>query len=79
MRPTPRPEVYDAYWYLAAERPSLRSLAGAAAKRIPSFALAIFTALLLIWAGYRFSFGKAGGILLPAPQLFTDPGSTNRP
>lgn len=53
-------------WYLAAERPSPGSLAGAAARRIPSLALAVFTAVAIVWAGYRFSYG--GG--LPAPQLF---------
>jgi hypothetical protein len=32
---------------------------------MPSLGLAVLVACLLIWAGYRFSFGK-----VPAPELF---------
>jgi len=40
--------------------------------RLPSFALAILTGALVIWIGYRFSFGKVSfaSIPLPAPELF---------
>ena len=52
-------------WYYVTERPKAGWLAGAARKRIPSFGLAALVAGLLVWAGYRFSFGK-----VPAPELF---------
>jgi hypothetical protein len=36
------------------------------------FAIAIVTGILVVWAGYRFSFGPSGfgNLKLPAPQLF---------
>jgi hypothetical protein len=52
-------------WYYAAERPKTASLGNAARARVPTFLLAVVTACLLIWAGYRFSFDR-----LPAPELF---------
>jgi hypothetical protein len=53
-------------WYLFSERPKIAWLARAVKERLPSFGLAVLVACLLIWAGYRFSFG--GG--LPAPELY---------
>lgn len=60
-------------WYFAAERPRLSVLASAVKERIPSFLLAVLVASLLIWAGYRFSFGNAGfaNLRLPAPELYS--------
>jgi 4-amino-4-deoxy-L-arabinose transferase-like glycosyltransferase len=54
-------------WYLFSERPKMAWLARAVRGRLPSFGLAVLVACLLIWAGYRFSFG--GG--LPAPELYS--------
>jgi hypothetical protein len=59
-------------WYFATERPKLRWLLSAARKRIPSLGLAVLAACLLMWAGYRFSFGKVdfANLRLPAPELY---------
>jgi hypothetical protein len=55
-------------WYAWTARPQF----GAIARRLAKpFGIALLAGFLLVWAGYRFSVGKAGGILLPAPQLFT--------
>ena len=52
--------------YFCAERHRIRSDAGAGRKtRIPSLAVAVAVACMVIWAGYRFSFHK-----VPAPELF---------
>jgi len=53
------------------ERPRLSDLVAAARRALPSFGLAVFTACVLIWAIYRFSFGPTSfGIRLPAPELY---------
>ena len=59
-------------WYLYRERPGWRPLAGAVKARIPSFALGVAVSVLVIWAGYRFSFGDAGfaHLRLPFPELY---------
>jgi hypothetical protein len=59
-------------WYLFSERPRIAWLARAVRERLPSFGLAVLVACLLIWAGYRFSFGRVefAGMRLPAPELF---------
>jgi hypothetical protein len=59
-------------WYLFSERPKVAWLARAVKERLPSFALAVLVACLLIWAGYRFSFGKVEftNLRLPAPELY---------
>src|SRR6185436_16591895 len=49
-------------WYFYRDRPSWHSVKA----RIPSFGAAVLVGVLVVWAGYRFSF--AGG--LPAPELF---------
>jgi 4-amino-4-deoxy-L-arabinose transferase-like glycosyltransferase len=46
--------------YLVAVRPSLRDLLDDIRRRLPPFLLAVAVAILVIWAGYRFSVGKAG-------------------
>jgi 4-amino-4-deoxy-L-arabinose transferase-like glycosyltransferase len=52
--------------------PSWRA-ARALGARLPTLALAVAAACLIIWAGYRFSFGMEpnAGVRLPAPALFT--------
>jgi hypothetical protein len=52
-------------WYCVTERPKPGWLLSAARKRLPTLGLAVLVACLLMWAGYRFSFGK-----VPAPELF---------
>ncbi|MBZ5586330.1 MAG: glycosyl transferase, partial [Acidobacteriia bacterium] len=49
-----------------------RWLAAAARQRIATFALAAGVVMLLVWAGYRFSFGPVSfaSMRLPAPELF---------
>jgi 4-amino-4-deoxy-L-arabinose transferase-like glycosyltransferase len=58
-------------WYWVAERPRF-PLLSEVRRRIPSLALAGAVAFLIIWAIYRFSFGKVffANISLPAPELF---------
>jgi 4-amino-4-deoxy-L-arabinose transferase-like glycosyltransferase len=58
------------YWL--AERPSPSALFQAAKLRLPTFALAVAVSLVVIWAGYRFSFGSVspGGMSVPAPEFF---------
>ncbi len=52
-------------WYFAAERPGTAAVLRAVRPRLATFGLAVLTACLLIWAGYRFSFDK-----VPAPELW---------
>jgi hypothetical protein len=58
--------------YLVAARPSMRNLLDDSRRRLPPFLLAVAAAVLVIWAGYRFSVGRAGfaGLTLPFPELF---------
>lgn len=60
------------FWCLSTEWQGWARLAGALRARALSFALAILTGALVIWAGYRFSFGDAGflHLRLPAPELY---------
>jgi hypothetical protein len=59
-------------WYIAASRPNVSTLAEAARLRALPFLLAVITGAVVIWAGYRFSFGKASfaNVSLPAPELY---------
>jgi hypothetical protein len=59
-------------WYWFAERPHFGRLAQAAWERVPTLALAVLVAFLLVWSGYRFHFGPVlpGGVRVPAPELF---------
>ena len=52
-------------WYVIAERPSAAALLETTRKLVPTFALAVLVGLVVIWAGYRFSFDK-----VPAPALW---------
>ncbi len=58
--------------YIALERPGAAEFWRDARRRLPTLALAIVVACLVIWAGYRFSFGKVDftSIRLPAPELY---------
>ena len=59
-------------WHCAIERPAPRRLAAAAKERVPTFTLAVGVALVVVWAAFRFSFGKVDFVSfrLPAPELF---------
>jgi len=59
-------------FYLAAERPGPRKLAELVRERAATFAFAVLTGALVVWAGYWFSFGKvpAWNIKMPAPEFF---------
>lgn len=58
--------------YLAVARPSWQFVAGVVRRVVVPLLLAIGVALVVIWAGYRFSVGKVdfAEITLPFPQLF---------
>lgn len=58
--------------YLAIRRPGWGELLSVARQRAGTFALALFTAAMLMWAAYWFSFGIVPGIniSLPAPEFF---------
>ena len=60
-------------WYLRRTRPGLGNLLTAARERIPSLALAGAIAFMVVWAGYRFSFGHTPALSfsVPFPELFT--------
>jgi len=59
-------------WYLATERPGFAGILAAARKRALPFGAAVLVGFLVIWAGYRFSFGSVSfaAMRLPAPELF---------
>jgi 4-amino-4-deoxy-L-arabinose transferase-like glycosyltransferase len=59
-------------WYLLAERPSSATLRALTVSRLHLLPLALAAAALVVWAGYRFSYGPVSpaGIRLPAPELF---------
>jgi len=59
--------------YLAAGHPRIRQLLASAKDLLLPAALALGTAVLVIWAGYRFSYGPVffANIKLPAPELFS--------
>jgi 4-amino-4-deoxy-L-arabinose transferase-like glycosyltransferase len=48
-------------------RPAVRELGRLASSRLPWTALAALFSLLIIWAGYRFSFGKSAWFSFPVP------------
>lgn len=52
-------------WIVGSGRLPAAGLARAAKERLPSFGIAVAVAILVVWAGYRFSFGPG-----PAPELF---------
>lgn len=59
-------------WYFIAERPGLSQTFAAVRDRLPTFAMAVAITCLVVWAVYRFSFGKVAGLglSLPAPELW---------
>ena len=59
-------------WHIASERPGFGKLVQAVRERIAQFCFAILIAMLVVWAGYRFSFGPVpyASIRLPAPELY---------
>jgi 4-amino-4-deoxy-L-arabinose transferase-like glycosyltransferase len=59
-------------WFYFTERPDRARMVETLRRAAPGFCLAVFAACLLIWAGYRFSFGKVwfANVSLPAPELF---------
>ena len=59
-------------WYFYRERPKFRDVLTAIRERLPSFALAVPIGCLVIWAGYRFAFGKVpfASFPMPAPALW---------
>jgi hypothetical protein len=59
-------------WHFAANRPPLRRIAADALRRAPGLALAAAVAFLVVWAGFRFSFGKVyfANMSLPFPEYF---------
>jgi 4-amino-4-deoxy-L-arabinose transferase-like glycosyltransferase len=58
--------------YLAAARPGWRTLPGGIGRGFLPLIFAVAVALMVIWAGYRFSVGRVdfAGMTLPFPQLF---------
>ena len=54
-------------------RPTVAQLARDFRQRIPWVAISLFVAFFIIWAGYRFSFGKAPGLPVrtPFPELYS--------
>jgi 4-amino-4-deoxy-L-arabinose transferase-like glycosyltransferase len=59
-------------WFLVRERPGFAWLWSAVRARLATLGLAALVACVVVWAGYRFSFGQPdfGGIPLPAPEFF---------
>ena len=59
-------------WYYFAERLSFAGAVDLVRRRLPSLALAAAVAFLVVWATYRFSFGKVffANISLPFPELY---------
>lgn len=59
-------------WYLIRERPSMGDLVGKLRDRAATFALSALICCLVVWAGYRFSFGKVqfAHLSLPAPEFY---------
>lgn len=59
-------------WYFVVESPGVSKITREAVSRLPRFALAVLVACLIVWAAYRFSFGKVyfADLRLPAPDLY---------
>lgn len=60
-------------WYLVTERPSFHSLLSLARSRLALLPLGLVAASIVIWAGYRFSFGPVhfAPVRIPAPELYS--------
>src|SRR5579859_7787642 len=61
-----------AYW-LYSTRPAVSQITGSVAANLPWIGLAAVVAVLIVWAGYRFSFGKTVWIPFsaPFPELYS--------
>jgi hypothetical protein len=61
-----------AYWLYSA-RPGVSEIARLLAARLPWIGLAALLSVLIIWAGYRFSFGKTVWLpfRVPFPELYS--------
>ena len=59
-------------WYIASEAPTLLEWMQGAKQRIPRLGITAAAAFIVIWAGYRFSYGSVSfsSIQLPAPDLY---------
>jgi hypothetical protein len=59
--------------WLSSTRPAVPEIARLAAVRLPWIGLAALLSLLIVWAGYRFSFGKTVWIpfSVPFPELYS--------
>jgi hypothetical protein len=59
-------------WYVISERPRAGDLFRGLRRRVPTLALAALVSIVVIWAGYRFSFGPVPftHLKLPAPELY---------
>jgi 4-amino-4-deoxy-L-arabinose transferase-like glycosyltransferase len=59
-------------WRLWTARPKVARLAGDALRLLLPLVVALLVAGLVVWAGYRFSFGKVhfADLRLPAPELY---------
>ncbi|WP_321470639.1 glycosyltransferase family 39 protein [uncultured Paludibaculum sp.] len=66
-------------WHLWAARPGLAEVREAVVRRLPGLGLVALTAALLIWAGYRFSYGHSSmlGMSAPAPEFFQGLGTVS--
>jgi hypothetical protein len=68
------PAVFAAalLWHIAAGPQGVRKLAESVRPRALPFLLAVITGAVVIWAGYRFSFGTVNfaNVSLPAPELY---------
>lgn len=59
-------------WYVLTTRPGIFSILRAVKAHLATFALAVLTGSVTIWAGYRFSVGSVSfaTVRLPAPELY---------
>jgi hypothetical protein len=59
--------------YVVYERPRRDAILAGARRALPSLGVAILVGLVVVWAGFRFSFGSPypGMFPVPAPELFT--------
>ncbi|MGP0075573.1 MAG: ArnT family glycosyltransferase [Bryobacteraceae bacterium] len=68
----PASTVVALIWFYFAERPDRAPILNTIRSAIPSLCIAVLVTCLLVWAGYRFSFGKVwfANLKLPAPELY---------
>jgi len=58
--------------YFVVRRPGISGAFRAAQERVPTLGLAVLVGLMVVWAGYRFSFGKVpfASFSLPFPEVY---------